>query len=162
MIVVSDTSPITNLAAIDQLDLLRRLYSTVIIPTAVFEELTMAGDDIPGCREVQSASWITVQAVQDSQLVDTLQEQLGRGESEAIALAIEFKSDWLLIDESLGRAVAANRNIRVTGILGVLIKCKRYRLIAAVKPILDKLIEQADFWVDQQLYARILETAEED
>jgi hypothetical protein len=32
MIVVSDTSPFTNLAAIGQFDLLRRLYGKVIIP----------------------------------------------------------------------------------------------------------------------------------
>jgi len=36
MIVVSDTSPITNLAAIGQLDLLWQLYQTIIIPQAVY------------------------------------------------------------------------------------------------------------------------------
>ena len=40
VIVVSDTSPITNLAAIGKLDLLRELYKTVIIPEAVYAELT--------------------------------------------------------------------------------------------------------------------------
>ncbi|MEL6327009.1 MAG: DUF3368 domain-containing protein [Cyanobacteria bacterium J06626_23] len=161
MIVVSDTSPITNLAAIDHLNLLRQLYRTVVIPTAVFEELTMAGDDIPGCQEVQAASWITVKSVENSQLVATLQEQLGPGESEAIALALELKSDWLLMDEALGRAIAATRQIRITGILGVLIESKHRGLIADVKPLLDQLIEQADFWVDQRLYTRVLETVEE-
>ena len=40
MIVVSDTSPITNLAAIGQVDLLRQLYGQVYLPDAVFVELT--------------------------------------------------------------------------------------------------------------------------
>ena len=41
MIVVSNTSPITNLAAIGQLDLLQQMYQRVIIPEAVFQELTV-------------------------------------------------------------------------------------------------------------------------
>ena len=48
MIVVSDTSPITNLAAIGQLDLLRQIYGQVVIPEAVFQELTVVGEIIPG------------------------------------------------------------------------------------------------------------------
>ena len=39
MIVVSDTSPITNLAAISQLNLLQQLYSHLIIPKAVYNEM---------------------------------------------------------------------------------------------------------------------------
>ncbi|MEB3337372.1 MAG: hypothetical protein VKJ46_07925 [Leptolyngbyaceae bacterium] len=58
MIVVSDTSPITNLAAIFHLDLIRQLYGKVVIPAAVYRELTMVGDEIPGCREVQTLDWI--------------------------------------------------------------------------------------------------------
>lgn len=43
MIVVSNTSPITNLAAINQLNLLQQLYSHIIIPEAVYQELTNVG-----------------------------------------------------------------------------------------------------------------------
>ena len=39
MIVVSDTSPITNLVAISQLNLLQQLYSHLIIPKAVYNEM---------------------------------------------------------------------------------------------------------------------------
>ena len=51
MIVVSDTSPITNLAAIGQLDLLQRLYTSIIIPVAVYDEMVNVGKPVPGAME---------------------------------------------------------------------------------------------------------------
>ena len=36
MIVISDTSPITSPAAVGQLDLLRQLYTKILIPEAVY------------------------------------------------------------------------------------------------------------------------------
>jgi len=58
VIIVSDTSPITNLAAIGQLDLLRQLYSRVIIPQAVYNEMVGVDKVVPGAVEVQQLSWI--------------------------------------------------------------------------------------------------------
>lgn len=65
MIVVSDTSPITNLAAIERLDLLHLLYGEIIIPVAVYNELTQPNINsiVPGAREVQTLSWIKTQPV---------------------------------------------------------------------------------------------------
>ena len=62
MIVISDTSPITNLAAVGHLSLLQQLYGDIIIPERVYQELTGAGDSIPGCREVQTLAWISVRS----------------------------------------------------------------------------------------------------
>ena len=54
MIIVSDTSPINNLAAINHLYLLRQLYGTVIIPEAVYQELTDPNFPVAGATEVQT------------------------------------------------------------------------------------------------------------
>lgn len=54
MIIVSDTSPINNQAAINQLDLLRQLYGNVIIPEAVYRELTYPDFPVAGATEVQT------------------------------------------------------------------------------------------------------------
>ncbi|WP_254445317.1 hypothetical protein [Anabaena sp. UHCC 0204] len=69
MIVVSDTSPITNLAAIGQLDLLQKLYTHIIIPVAVYDEMVNVGKPVPGAMEVQSLPWIETQTVTDQQQV---------------------------------------------------------------------------------------------
>jgi uncharacterized protein len=40
MPIVSNTSPITNLAAIGKIHLIEQLYGDIVIPSAVFHELT--------------------------------------------------------------------------------------------------------------------------
>jgi len=62
----------------------------------------------------------------------------------------------LIIDEQLGRKIAIEYNLKITGILGILIEAKRQGLISLVKPILDDLINIAKFWVNSSLYNRIL------
>ncbi len=164
MIVVSDTSPITNLAAISQLDLLQQLYTSLIIPTAVYNEMVEVDKVVPGAVEVQTLSWIQTQAVADAQRVtdlQTSQENIDLGEAEAIILAVELKADLLLMDERRGRALATSYGLSVTGLLGVLLQAKRNGLISAVKPLMDQLIEQVDFRVSSQLYTTILQSASE-
>jgi uncharacterized protein len=52
VIVVSDTSAITNLAAIQYLHLLPQLYNQVIIPNAVYQELVDIHPPAPGTLEI--------------------------------------------------------------------------------------------------------------
>ena len=164
MIVVSDTSPITNLAAISQLNLLQQLYGRLIIPTAVYNEMVKVDQLVPGAVEVQTLLWIQTQVVADSQQIVAIQlnqENIDRGEAEAIVLALELNADLLLMDERRGRAVATSCGLNVTGLVGVLLQAKRNSLIPAVKPVMDQLIEQVDFRVSSQLYAAILQSADE-
>ena len=91
MIIISDTSVITNLAAIGQLDLLQKLYNKIFIPQAVYQELTGIDITIPGSLEVQTLTWFEVYQVKNQGLVTTLlDKQLDIGECEAITLAIEL------------------------------------------------------------------------
>ena len=159
MIVVSDTSPITNLAAIGQLDLLRQIYGQVVIPEAVFQELTAAGGNHPGAV-AQQLDWVETRVVSNSILVNALQVELDQGEAEAIALAQELAADLLLIDEHLGRAVATRLGIRIIGLLGVLIEAKHRALIQEIKPLVDTLMSLG-FHVKQDLYQRVLQAAGE-
>ena len=118
MIVVSNTSPITNLAAIGQLDLLHPIYREVVVPEAVFQELTAESGQHPGAI-VRELDGIHRKSVSNSAVVRALEVELDAGEAEAIALAQELAADLLLIDEHLGRVVAARLGIRVIGLLGV-------------------------------------------
>jgi predicted nucleic acid-binding protein len=156
MIVVSNTSPITNLSTIGKLHLLQQLYGEIFISSSVFKELTQWGDSIPGATEVKTSNWIQVKSINNISLVQSLKEQLDEGESSVIALALELRANWLIIDEQLGRKIAIEYNLKITGILGILIEAKRQGLISLVKPILDDLINIAKFWVDSSLYNRIL------
>lgn len=99
MIVVSNTSPITNLAAIGQFPLLHLLYPQIHIARAVWEELHASGQQWPGAREVTTADWVHTAKVRNRSLVVSLQRDLDRGEAETIALALERKADLVLLDE---------------------------------------------------------------
>lgn len=161
IVVVSDTSPITSLAAIAQLDLLRQLYQQVIIPQAVYDEMVSLSKAIPGAIEVQTLAWIETRQVENRVLAAELQEELDIGESEAIALAIEIKADRLLIDESPGRTIAAQLGLKFTGVLGVLLAAKHKGIIPLVKPVMNDLIVRASFRVSDQVYTEILKIADE-
>jgi predicted nucleic acid-binding protein len=164
MIVISDTSPITNLAAIGQLDLLRLLYGSIIIPLAVYNELTQTTHANPGTEEVKTLSWIHTQTVQDvKKVTDVLNSEsnIHIGEAEAIILAIELNAQLLLMDEKRGRMLANSYSLKVTGLLGVLLQAKAKQIIPTVKPLIEQLINQAEFRISAELYQQILVIAQE-
>jgi len=157
LIVVSDTSVFTNLAAIGHLHLLQQLYDRIFIPTAVYQEL-IVDPPVPGTVEVETLQWLEVRCVSNRAIVEQLQNraQLDPGESEAITLALEINADLLLIDERRGRTEANRLGIRITGLLGVLVEAKQRALISAVQPLMDDLIATSQFRVSQALYSQIL------
>jgi predicted nucleic acid-binding protein len=161
MIVVSDTSPITNLALIGYVNLLQQLYGTVVIPQAVSQEIAAVAPRLAGTVSIQKLDWLEIRQATDSALVASLQLELDQGEAEAIALAIELKADLLLMDERRGRTIAARLGLTFVGLLGTLIDAKSAGLVPSVRPLLDNLITNAGFWVSQGLYDRVLQAAGE-
>lgn len=161
MTVVSNTSPIFYLSSIGQLDLLRQLYGEIAIPAAVLQEITNVGNTDASARVVPTLSWIKTEPVTDRVFVNRLRTELDPGEAEAIALAVQLSAGRLLMDERLGRAAAMQAGLQVTGVLGILIAAKQNDFIQEVKPLLDTLLDRVGFWVDAQLYAKVLRAAGE-
>jgi len=87
---VSNTSPISNLAIIGHLDLLRIRFSEVWIPQAVAEEMAANPNLFPlaSIGAALSDGWIRTSASPNPVLLKILLPLLHRGEAEAIALAI--------------------------------------------------------------------------
>ena len=102
MIVISDSSPLISLSAIGRLDLLRLLYKRVVVPEAVWQEITAAGKGRAGSSEIRNSEWIEVCPLSNRALADALESDLDSGEAEAIALAVESDTELLLIDERKG------------------------------------------------------------
>jgi predicted nucleic acid-binding protein len=86
---------------------------------------------------------------------------LDLGEAAAIALCLSQTADALLVDESLGRAVAVRLGLRTIGILGILIEARARTLIPKIAPVLDRLEQEAGFWVAPVLRIRVLHLAKE-
>ena len=163
MLAVSNTSPISNLASIGRLDLLKSQFPLLWIPDAVANELK-AHPDANARNAIQRAireQWIRVGTPQNSRLLKILQLQLHQGEAEAIAFGTDLKADIVLIDEQEGRQLASKTGLAVTGVLGVLLRAKRIGQIAAVKPEIDHLRSIAHFFVSSPLEAKILAAAGE-
>ncbi len=158
MIVVSDTSPISNLLIIDRLELLRNLYERVVIPTAVAAELKAIEHHR---RALDSFDWINVVGLKNRGLFKSLSQTLDIGEAEAIALSVEISSDIVLIDELDGRREAGKLGLNVIGLMGVLVEAKREGFIDRIKPEVERLVSDASFWISPKLISEVLEEAGE-
>lgn len=159
--VVSNTSPLMNLAIIGRLDLLRHFYETIHVPQAVWDELVEQGAGKPGSEAIAAAQWIQTHTVQNQHLVAALREQLDSGESEAIALALELKATLILLDETEGRRVATLYGLNKTGALGILLRAQKDGVISSFKDEMDKLKQEAHFWISPPLFEKLLRTAGE-
>lgn len=120
MIVVSDTSCITNLITIGQDRLLADLFGSVLIPPAVNRELLRGHATIP--------PYVSVRSPEPSPQLEQLSQELDQGEAEAICLAKELRAERLLMDESAGRAAARRMGVPEMGLLGVLLPRQKPRL----------------------------------
>jgi hypothetical protein len=159
MRVIIDTSPLQYLHIARHLPLLEQLYGTLVVPRAVAEELDVGrqqGFDVPDCG---AFSWMQLEAVTVPELL-RLVTNLGRGEAEALALALDPPADLVLLDDAFARHVAASQGIRYTGTLGVLLHAKERQLIPAVRPLIDT-IQEAGFRLSTQTKLAVLKLARE-
>lgn len=154
-LVVSDASPLINLARVGRFDLLAALYGRIVIPQAVYEEVVERGEGREGSREVRDTDWIEVRTPQDELAVRALAAELGTGEAAAIVLALEFGASLLLVDEIRGRRIAQQLGLEVRGTLGVLARARREGRISSLREALDLLLARGT-WIDQALYEEML------
>ena len=157
MIVISDTSPISNLLQIGQLDLLRQLFGTILIPPTVDAEVRKLELFSIEITAYTSAGWIEIVSPKATEKVQALTATLDRGESEAIVIALEQNASYLLIDERLGTKTAIAEGLQTLGLIGVLIKAKESGMLNALKPILLELETIAGFWIGEKLKRKVFE-----
>ena len=155
MIVVSGTSPLTYLMQVGEVLLLKKLFFEVVIPPAVFDELNIVAVHKVTLKELLEQGWLNVQTPAHEFLQRIHRFGLDKGETEALALALALKADYIIIDERSGSVAANQLQIPATGLIGVLIAAKKQGLIPAVKPLLDKIIQQG-FFITKQFYQKVL------
>lgn len=116
-VVVSDATPLNYLRLINAVELLPRLFSTVVIPPAVAAELSSASAPLAVLEFISKPPpWLRI----SSPKVIDYSLGLDAGETEAIALAVELEIAPILMDEWRGRRVAAERGLIPIGTLSVL------------------------------------------
>jgi len=136
--VICNTSLLQYLHQLDLLPVLQVLAGKVIVPPAVVDELEVGiskGLDLP---RLTSFDWVEVRAPVSLAAVPLVSD-LGPGETQVLALALESREPLALLDDALARRVAASLGIAVEGTLGLLLDAKRAELLVSVGPFLDRL-----------------------
>jgi len=161
MVVISDTSCISALLRMNQVNLLPQLFGDITIPLAVFNELLQLADFDVDVSPITSETWLRVIQPSANHLLAEMLLTLDEGEAHAIALAIELHADLLIIDERKGRKVAQARSLPYSGLGGVLIRAKTFGLIPSVRMFLDQAESIAGFYLTAKARAVILDAAGE-
>jgi predicted nucleic acid-binding protein len=148
-IIISDTSCFIILTNIGELEIIEKLYGKI---TTTIEIATEFGEPLPDWVEILSVKGIDTQRL--------LEMQIDKGESSAIALALEFSDSLLILDDFKARRIATQLGLSITGTLGIIIKAKLEGIIPSVIPILQK-IKQTDFRLSNEVEIKVLKAAME-
>ena len=141
--IIADTSVLIALEKIDLLHILCKIYKEILLPDAVVKEF---GNIDIGCHSVRKV---------ESRLITILMRDLnlGRGESEVIALAYETNYN-ALIDDLKARKAAENLGLSISGSIGVLLKAEK---LGVIDSALSKVQELKDkgFHISNELLDEI-------
>jgi len=123
-IIVTNTTPLIALtAATGNLDILRHLYSRVVVPYEVAAEIKAGGKEAFGLDVFEQASWLGI-SNNPVVLPPYLQNSLDRGEASVIQTALQEGINLVCIDEVAGRRIARLSKLSITGSIGILLKAK--------------------------------------
>jgi predicted nucleic acid-binding protein len=147
--IISDTSCFIILTNIDELDLLHEVYGQVVTTPDILQEY---GDTLP--------EWVEIISVTDKCRQRLLEMQIDKGESSAIALALEVLNCTVILDDYKARKIAEQLNLTYTGTIGVIIKAKQKGIIPSIKPLLNK-IKQTNFRLSVEIELQALKEANE-
>jgi len=143
-IVISDSTCLIGLERIGRLDILRKLYGEIVISEAVQREVGLP--HLP---------WVNVVPIKNQEALRFLKLEIDEGEAATIILATEIKESLLILDEKKARKIARRLDLKVTGLMGVLMKAKEKGIIESVKELITRL-EEADFRILDEIKQQVL------
>lgn len=147
--IIADTSCFIILTNIGELELLQKLYGEVITTIDIATEY---GEPFP--------EWVKIVKIIDKSKQQILELQIDKGESSAIALAIETPNSIIILDDNKARTIANKLGLSYTGTIGVIIKAKLQGFIPSIKPLLQKM-KQTSFRISADLEKEALSKANE-
>ena len=147
--VISNSSCLIALDNIDMLFILKELYGTIYLTSEVAGEF-----------EKDLQDWLELRQVKNTNYIRILNNIIDIGEASTIALSLEIDDSKMILDDLKARKVAKNLNLNFTGLLGVVLKAKEYRLIKSVEEIIRKL-NSVNFRISKAMEEEILKLAGE-
>ncbi|MDO4338881.1 MAG: DUF3368 domain-containing protein [Eubacteriales bacterium] len=157
--VIVNSTPLIVLCKIGRLDILKNLYGEIIIPQAVFSEVTAKKDSV--CRQIREKEWIHVEQITDQSDKKMYRAKLHDGEVEVMILAQGMpKADLVVIDDNAAKKTAKYLGLTVTGTIGVLLRAKEAGIIENVSPVIKEM-KQRGFYISAELERIVLKQANE-
>jgi predicted nucleic acid-binding protein len=143
MKVVSNTSPLIAFSKINRFDILKELFGKIVIPETVYEEFSA------NCTDEEKQRFIIAREIFiDKVRVDEIyhfSRKLGRGEQEALILAIQLHADLLLMDDRKGYNEAKEQNINVASTRAILKIAEERDIISSYEEVEQALKERCFF-----------------
>jgi predicted nucleic acid-binding protein len=156
---ISNTSPLLYLYRIDALDWLPKLFGEIWTPRAVIGEVgegRKRGYDVP---LLESYEWLKI--IKPSSVPsEWLSLDLGAGELETMALALENPGRVAILDDALARRIAQAAGLNIWGTLKVLLEAKEQGITKSISPHVEQL-KSSGMWISEDIRLRILALAGE-
>lgn len=157
--IIADSSPLIVLLKSDLEDILPGLFDEIIIPEAVWQEVLSGKENDTAKRKLPHLSWIKrTPAASLNESVESY--NLGKGETEALSLALEIPQSGVILDDFAARKCARNLQIPFVGTGGLLISAKQKKLISSVSEALEK-VQREGLWLSDAVVKMLKEKAGE-
>lgn len=144
--IVINASPLILLCKSGLERLLPELFTEVVMPNAVLDEI-IRGEDIVS-QKVRVASWLKPISVEISD--DILIWNLGDGESEVLSVAFAERKFTAVVDDRAARNCAQTLSIKTLGTGAILVLAKRKKLIESVGSALANL-KEAGLYISEDI-----------
>jgi len=136
---IANSSPLICLSKAELQDLLGKLYSKVLVPVPVLNEIAQGKDGDRILRIVQSSSWAEIIKVEI--FPEILEWNLESGEGSVISQAVKEPNLEILIDDRLANRCARLYQLKTRGTLGILLLAKRKGVIAELRPSMERIMQ---------------------
>jgi hypothetical protein len=156
---IVDAGPLLFLARLNRLDILKIGASRVLVPSAVLIEIQRKNDPATEIIHASYGNWLGECLITDQEILKMLPD-LGKGEREVIAQAIEQKINSVVLDDLDARRIARRFGLIPTGTVGLLLAAKKKGLLPSLKEELERLKEMG-FWISESLWKEALKESGE-
>ena len=138
-IIIIDAGPLIALAQIDSIHILNKLFGQVQIPETVLREcLAKEGADTQIIQKAIENNWLIVKNPEKQQ---TFPKMLGKGEIEAMQLALDTDHSLLIIDDQLARRHATRLKLNFIGTARLLSIAEQKAYIASAEDALLLMVQ---------------------
>ncbi|QJB45472.1 DUF3368 domain-containing protein [Dolichospermum flos-aquae] len=147
--IIINSSPLIVLFKSQKSELLPQLFTEILVPEGVFEEVTQGRAEDMASRQLSTVPWIK-RVIIDSMAPEVAAWDLGKGESQVLSLALKHSDYAAIVDDRAARRCGQSLNIITMGTGGLLILAKKRGLISSISPGIEALLN-AGLWLSDNM-----------